>query len=178
MEIKLDSKLMKAVNGLLLFAIALIMMINSINWMIGLFLLIAACAQGVGAYLDKKDCKLATSACLYFLFAIVFFAKMGIAYDPFFLGLWVMIEGALLASAGFKAKEEKDALWMVPACLGAMAILFAFISCFLDPTLGATGNLFSGGISLKVKMSPVGGIALLFVALGYIFPFCKSFLKK
>lgn len=178
MEIKLDSKLFKAVNGLLLFAIALIMMINSIGWLIGLFAMFGAFALCAAWFFDgKKDCKLATTAAIYFLFSIVFFAKEGIAFDQFFFGLWAVLEGALLVFAGLKAKEEKDNLWIVALCLGAMAILFGFIGSFLIASAELSGS-FGSGLSLKMKMSPVSGLAMLFVALGYIFPFCKSFLKK
>jgi len=169
---------MKAISGLMLFAIALIIMINSIHWLVGLFLMLAAAAQGFGAYLDKKDCKQATVACLYFLFAIVFFVKEGIASDMFFFGLWGMLEGILLAFFGWKLKQENANLWFVPACLGCLAVLLAFISCFLEPSvINLTGNFYTG-LSVNLKVSPVAGIAFIFVALGQIFPMCAGCLPK
>lgn len=176
MEIKLDSKLMKAVAGLFLFAISIILMAadggklagaawsGNIHWLPGLFMMFMAFAMCGAAYLEKFDCKLVTRACLYLLFSIVMLAKKGVAADYFFLGLWAALEGVMLVFDGLKAKEAKANLWFVQVCLGALVILFGFISCFME-TKG-------------LKLNPMPGIAFLFAALGMIFPVCADFLPK
>ena len=188
MELKLDAKLMKAVNGLMLFAIAIIYMATSITklvpqlaekdastigWLPGLFLLFGACALCAAWFFEgKKDCKMATRAALYVLFAIVIMAKKGVLGSTPLLGMWAVLEGTMLAFDGLNAKEAKANLWFVPACLGALVILFGFIACFLDPVL--KGDLFNG----VIKLHPMVGVAFLFAALGNIFPVCADFLPK
>ena len=173
MQLKLDSKLLKAINGLFFVAIALTLMINSTGWAIGLFMMLGACALGYASYLEKCDLKLAAIALLYFLFAIVFFAKDGMELNFIFIAAWAAIEGALLAIDGMKAKEEKAAFWYVPVCLGALAILFGFIQSFVEPTFSV--DMFAGSIKTKIIL---GGLAFLFVAIGRIFPLCEQFLPK
>ena len=175
MEIKLDSKLMKAVAGLFLFAISIILMAagadklaGNLSFLPGLFMMFMAFAMCGAAYLEKFDCKLVTRAALYLIFSIVMLAKKGPATDYFFLGLWAALEGVMLVFDGLKAKEAKANLWFVQACLGALVILFGFIACFLT-------HKVSG---FSVKLNPMIGIAFLFAALGMIFPVCADFLPK
>ena len=186
MEIKLDSKLFKACFGLFLFAIAIIFMaadlfklagggdgVTNLGWLPGLFLMFGACALCAAWYLEgMKDCKLATRAGLYILFSIVIMAKKGVLGSTPLLGMWAVLEGVLLAFDGLKAKEAKANLWFVPACLGAIVILFGFIACFLDPVVKING------FEATVKLHPMLGISFLFAALGNIFPMCADFLPK
>jgi hypothetical protein len=187
MEIKLDSKLFKAVFGLFMFAIAIIFMaadyvklagggegVANLGWLPGLFLMFGAFAICAAWYFEgMKDSKMATRAALYILFAIVIMAKKTVAANAQFLGLWATLEGVLLVFDGFKAKEAKANLWFVSACIGALVVLFGFIACFLDPL---TKDL--GFFEVVSKLNPMVGIAFLFAALGNIFPMCADFLPK
>lgn len=186
MEIKLDSKLFKACFGLFMFAIAIIFMAadymklagvdpraSFLGWLPGLFLLFGACALCAAWFFEgKKDCKMATRAALYVLFAIVIMAKKGVLGSTPLLGMWAVLEGTMLAFDGLNAKEAKANLWFVPACLGAIVILFGFIACFLDPVVKING------FEATVKLHPMLGISFLFAALGNIFPMCADFLPK
>ena len=168
MAFKLSSNLFKGVNGLFLFAISMMLMIDSIHWLIGLFLFFGAGALCVGAWFDNKNIKLAAIACLYFLFSIVFFVEQGIACNPYFIGLWVMLEGLALAFAGLKMKEDKAKLWFIVPAIGATAIMLAFIGCFLgvDWTWG-------GNVTMIVP-----GLAMLFASLGNQYLCATEFLPK
>lgn len=164
MEIKLDSKLLKAVSGLFLFAISIILMAAKdvdIHWLIGLFLMFGAFATCGAWFLDdKKDFAAAVKAGFYFLFAIVFFAKAeAMIMGYYFFILWAMIEAGLVCLDGCKKYEEKANFWFVYAGLAALAILLAFIGCF-----AIEGVLV--------------GLALMFVALAQVFPVCEQFLPK
>lgn len=186
MEIKLDSKLFKACFGLFMFAIAIIFMAadylklagvdpraSFLGWLPGLFLMFGAFALCAAWFFEgKKDCKMATRAALYVLFAIVIMAKKGVLGSTPLLGMWAVLEGVMLAFDGLNAKEAKANLWFVPACLGAIVILFGFIACFLDPVV--KGDFFNG----VIKLHPMVGVAFLFAALGNIFPVCADFLPK
>jgi len=164
MEIKLDSKLLKAVSGLFLFAISIILMAADdikIHWLIGLFLMFGAFANCGAWFLDgKKDFATAVKAGFYFLFAIVFFAKAeALAFGYYFFVLWAMIEAGLVCLDGCKKYEEKANFWFVYAGLAALAILLAFI-----------GSFAIEGVLI--------GLALMFVALAQVFPVCEQFLPK
>lgn len=164
MDIKLDSKLMKACSGLFLFAISIIMMAlkdPSLHWLIGLFLMFGACATCYAWLLDnKKDFAVALKAGFYLLFAIVFFAKVeALIVGYYFFILWTMIEAGLLCMDGCKKYEEKASFWFVYAGFAALAILLAFVGCFAID-----------GILV--------GLALMFVSLGQVFPVCEQFLPK
>ena len=186
MEIKLDSKLFKAVFGLFMFANAIIFMaadyyklagggegVANLGWLPGMFLLFGALALCAAWYFEgMKDCKLATRAALYILFAIVIMAKKHVAVDAPLLGMWAVLEGVLLVFDGFKAKEAKANLWFVGACIGAIVVLFGFIACFMDPVVKIKGW------EEVAKVHPMVGIAFLFAALGNIFPMCADFLPK
>ena len=196
MEIKLDSKLFKAVNGLFLFAISLILMaanvdkLGDIHWLIGLFLMFGACSLCAAWYFDgKKDMPLALRACFYLLFAIIFFAKKEIVMDAHFFLLWGMVEAALIVYAGLQAKDAKDNYWFVAAGFGALAILLAFIGCFVAKTgvelvenavVDAFASAFTGrgGEPSIPHLSPMVGLPLMIVALANIFPLCAQFLPK
>ena len=195
MELKLDAKLMKAVNGLMLFAISLILMaaniekLGDIHWLIGLFLMFGACSLCTAWFYDgKKDMALALRACFYFLFAIVFFAKKEIVMDAHFFLLWGMIEAALVVYAGLQEKEAKGSYWYVNAGFGALALFLAFIGCFVakngaeilaDAIQNAFASAFSGGGDSSIPhLSLLVGLPLMIVALANIFPFCENFLPK
>ena len=200
MELKLDAKLMKAVNGLMLFAIAIIYMATDlmkmvpsegegseyIGWLPGLFLIFGACALCYGWFIDgKKDCVLATRACFYVLLAIVFFANKNVASNSLFILMWGMMEGALLLVDGLKGKEANANLWQVVAGSGALVILLAFIAMMVinetyyqkKMTEMIAAAMRSGKEPGTIKMA-FEGVVLLFVALGNIFPACANFLPK
>lgn len=164
MEIKLDSKLMKACSGLFLFAISIILMAANdikIHWLIGLFMMFGAFANCGAWYLDgKKDFAAVVKACFYLMFAIVFFAKVeALILGYYFFVLWAMIEAGLVCQDGCKKYEEKDNFWFVYVGLAVLSILLAFISCFVLE-----------GILI--------GMAMLFVSLAQVFPMCADFLPK
>ena len=197
MELKLDAKLMKAVNGLMLFAIAIIYMATSITklvpqlaekdastigWLPGLFLLFGACALCYGWFIDgKKDCVLATRAGFYALLAIIFFANKAVASDTGVLMIWAMMEGALLLFDGFKAKEAKANLWEAVACFGALVIVLAFIALLVINETYYVNKMIDAAKAGKeidtIKMT-FEGVVLLFVALGNLFPMCADYLPK
>lgn len=190
MEIKINSKAMKAFNGLMLAAIAIILMACSysklvdVRWLIGLFMMLGACALGFGWYADeKKDGKLAVRACFYFLFAIVFFTKKYIVFEGYFFALWAMLEGVLLFADGLKAKEEGNNSWALIAGIGALALILGFVATFVVKSAGQIveeafmtelQNAFSyrGGAEEipEPKMSIVVGLSFLAVAVGNILP--------
>lgn len=169
MEIKLNSKLLQAANGLMLFAIAIILMacdimkLYDLNWLVGLFLLFGAAALGFGWFLDKKDCRLATVACFYALFAIIFFANHA-SVAPLFLAALAMVDAGVVIADSFKLKEENANLWFLPACLAALVVVLGFISCLVYKELFFKETLV--------------GVAFLFLALAHIAPFCLGFLPK
>lgn len=197
MELKLDAKLMKAVNGLMLFAIAIIYMATSITkwvpvfaekdasmlcWLPGLFLLFGAAALCYGWFIDgKKDCVLATRAGFYVMLAIAFFANKAVASDSLFLMMWAMMEGALLLLDGFKAKEAKANLWEALAGTGLLVIVLAFIAMLVINETYYMNKIIDAAKADKepdtVKMT-FEGVVFLFVALGNIFPMCADYLPK
>lgn len=179
MEIKLDSKLMKTLNGVILLIISIVLMAMKVDklgdnhWLPGLFLLFGACALGAAWYLDgKKDKQSAAIACIYAFFAIVLFANKYVVLSVHLFALWAMIEGALAASASLKLKEENANLWFAPACLGALAFLLGFVACF------AMGEDFWKHLLFGDAKLILVGIAMLFAALGHICPFCLQFMPK
>lgn len=164
MEIKLDSKLLLAINGMFLLAIGIMLMTVGdlhLHWLFGLFMMFSSCAICGAWFLDgKKDFSLVVKAGFYFLFAIVFFAKMeALILGYYFFILWAMIEAGLSALESRKLFEEKANLWFIIPGLAALAILMAFIACFVTNEI-------------------LLGLAFLFVALAQVFPAILPFLPK
>ena len=179
MEVKLNSKLLQAANGLMLFAIDIILMACEISkltddfhWLPALFLLFGAAALCGVWFMDQKNLKPATIACFYVLFAIVMFANKTVMVQPIVFAVWAMIEGGLVVANGLKLKEENFELWFVPACLGALAVLLGLIACFVMNENFYAKMLFGGAKMILV------GLSFLFVALAQIAPFCLDFLPK
>ena len=168
MKIELNSKLLQAVNGLFLFAIAIVFMacnpgilVVKLSWLPGLFLLFGALSLFGASYLDKMDTKLATKAVLYFLYAILLFAVKGLSVDVFLMGLWAMIEAAILIQNALVMKKNAEKNWILPLAVGALIALLAYISYFV-------------GMSIFVMI----GITFIFVALGQMFPLVNDYLPK
>lgn len=194
MEVKLNSKLLQAANGLMLFAIAIILMacdidkLGKLHWLLGLFLLLGGGALCGAWFMEgRKNLTSAAVAGLYGLFGMVFLAKSGIAMEPYFFILWIMIEGTFIALAGLKQREENADLWYVQAGLGALILLLGFITCFVakssielfvETFAGAFGSAFGGGKAAGPKMSFLIGFDMILVALGQFVPFCMDFLPK
>ena len=168
MKIELNSKLLQAVNGLFLFAIAIIFMacnpgilVVKLSWLPGLFLLFGALSLVGASYLDKMDAKLATKAVLYFLYAILFFAVKGLSVDVFLFGLWAILEAAILIQNALVMKKNAEKNWILPLAVGALIALLAFISYFV-------------GMSIFVMI----GVTFIFVALGQMLPLINDCLPK
>jgi hypothetical protein len=168
MKIELNSKLLQAINGLFLFAIAIVYMachpgilIVKLSWLPGLFLLFGALTLAGASYLDKMDAKLATKAVLYFLYAILFFAVKGLSVDVFLIGLWAMIEAAILIQNALVMKKNAEKNWILPLAVGALIALLAYISYFV-------------GMSIFVMI----GVTFIFVALGQMLPLVYGYLPK
>ena len=106
MKIELNSKLLQAVSGLFLLAIAIVWMacgpfeLYAFSWLPGLFLLLGALSLAGASYLGKMDGRLATKAVFYLLYAILFFTVDVLIVNVYFVALWAMIEGAWLAQGG------------------------------------------------------------------------------
>lgn len=168
MKIELNSKLLQAVNGLFLFAIAIVFMacpldilIIKLSWLPGLFVLFGALALFGASYLDKMDAKLATKAVLYFLYAILFFAVEGLGVNFYLISLWAMLEAAILIQNALVMKKNAEKNWILPLAVGALIALLAYITYFV-------------GISAFV----VTGVTFIFVALGQMLPLVNDYLPK
>lgn len=168
MKIELNSKLLQAVNGLFLFAIAIIFMAcrpealwYKLSWLPGLFLLFGALTLAGASYLDKMDAKLATKAVFYFLYAILFFAVKELCLNFYLISLWAMIEAAILIQNALVMKKNAEKNWILPLAVGALIALLAYITNFV-------------GKSAFVMT----GVTFIFVVLGQMLPLINDYLPK
>jgi hypothetical protein len=168
MKIELNSKLLQAINGLFLFAIAIIFMachpgilVIKLSWLPGLFLLFGALTLAGASYLDKMDAKLATKAVFYFLYAILFFAVKGLCVNFYLISLWAMLEAAILIQNALVMKKNAEKNWILPLAVGALIALLAYITNFV-------------GMSAFVMT----GVTFIFVALGQMLPLVNDYFAK
>jgi uncharacterized membrane protein HdeD (DUF308 family) len=165
MKIELNSKLLQAVSGLFLLAIAIVWMacgpfeLYAFSWLPGLFLLLGALSLAGASYLGKMDGRLATKAVFYLLYAILFFTVEALILDYYFLSLWAMIEGAWLVQGAAAMRKNGEKNWFVPVGLGALVVVLAFVNNFVDSYV-------------------MTGVVFLFVALGQMLPFVNDYLPK
>jgi uncharacterized membrane protein HdeD (DUF308 family) len=187
MEVTFSSKWIKAFNGLGLVIIAILLMacpfskLVDLRWLIGLIMIITSCVLLCGWYVGaKKDGKMAAKACLYLLFAIVFFSKKFIIYEGYFFVLWVMLEGLLLVADGVNAKKENNDSWALTIGVGILTLILAFVAAFTvkgageiveEAFMAELQNAFSYRGSVDVpepKMAIMVGISFIAAALGNI----------
>jgi hypothetical protein len=168
MKIELNSKLLQAINGLFLFAIAIIFMachpgilVIKLSWLPGLFLLFGALTLAGASYLDKMDAKLPIKAVFYFLYAILFFAVKGLCVNFYLISLWAMLEAAILIQNALVMKKNAEKNWILPLAVGALIALLAYITNFV-------------GMSAFVMT----GVTFIFVALGQMLPLVYGYLPK
>jgi hypothetical protein len=166
MKIELNSKLLQAVSGLFLLAIAIVWMacdpfeLYAFSWLPGLFLVLGALSLAGASYLGKMDGRLATKAVFYLLYAILFFTVDVLVVNIYFVALWAMIEGAWLAQGGAIMRKNGENNWFIPICVGALIVVLAFICNYVTSSLVMIGVVF------------------LFVALGQMLPFVNDYLPK
>lgn len=168
-----DPKLPKAVFGLMLFAMAIVLMatplykfaINDLTWLPALFMLFGGLALGAATTMEKRN-QTALHACMYLLLSIVMFANKMFLDPAFFLTL-AMAEGAFAVLNGLKLKKANDTLWAPVAGVGALTILLGFIAALV------VNEKYYAGKGFDAKMI-FEGVVLMLAGIANILPAVNS----
>ena len=164
MEIKLDSKLLKAVYGVMVFITSICLLaVNDPRqiWIVGLFMLFGAFALCGAWFLDgRKDLNLLMKSCFVLLFAVVFMSSL----EAFIAGIllflfWGMLEAAMMLNRKLEAIKAQEGYWFVYAGMICLTLLLGVIACF-------------------ARVSELLVLPLLFASLTMIFEYCEQFLPK
>ena len=164
MEIKLDSKLMKAVYGLMVFVSAICLLAIKDPrqyWLVGMFMLFGAIAHCGAWYLDgMKNINMLIKTCFLLVFSIVFISSLeAFVFSYLLFVFWGMLEAAMMLSQKFEAIKAQEGYWFVYAGMILVTLIMGFVGCF-------------------VISDVMIALPLMFAALTLIFEYCEQFMPK